>query len=51
MELLDGIDRKQSWWYLERLKADKDLDPLRARPDFRALVERAEKEAGQQAGK
>jgi tetratricopeptide (TPR) repeat protein len=51
MELLGGMDWKQSWWYLEYLKTDKDLEPLRSRPDFRALVERAEKESGQQAGK
>jgi hypothetical protein len=51
IELLGGIDWKQSWWYLAPLKTDKDLDPLRLRPDFRALVVRAEKESGQQAGK
>jgi tetratricopeptide (TPR) repeat protein len=50
MELLGGLDWK-SGWYLEPLKRDKDLEPLRFRPDFRALVERAEKEAGHQAGK
>jgi hypothetical protein len=42
IELLAGLDWKNGW-LLEPLKTDKDLDPLRARPDFIALVKRAEK--------
>jgi hypothetical protein len=36
--------------YLEPLKTDKDLDPLRSRPDFRALLAQV-KAAAKPAGK
>jgi hypothetical protein len=50
LELLVGIDWKGGW-LLEPLKTDKDLNPLRARKDFIALVERAKKDSAKQAGK
>jgi tetratricopeptide (TPR) repeat protein len=51
VELLAGIDWKKSWGLLEPLKTDKDLDPLRARSDFVALVKRAEKDSTSQPEK
>ena len=51
LKLLAGIDWKESWDLLEPLKTDKDLNPLRERQDFIALVERAEKDSAKQAGK
>jgi tetratricopeptide (TPR) repeat protein len=51
IELLASIDWKKAGWLLEPLKTDKDLDPLRERPDFIALVKRAEEDSVKQAGK
>jgi hypothetical protein len=52
LKLLAGIDWKKYGWYFEPfLKTDKDLEQLRARPDFIALVKRAEKDSAKQAGK
>jgi tetratricopeptide (TPR) repeat protein len=52
IELLGGIDwKKQAHWYIEPLKTDKDLEPLRLRPEFRDLVEQAEKALAKPAGK
>jgi serine/threonine protein kinase/tetratricopeptide (TPR) repeat protein len=48
-KLLAGINKKSA--YVEHLKADTDLDPLRARPDFRAIVEQVEEECAKAAGK
>jgi tetratricopeptide (TPR) repeat protein len=53
IELLAGIDWK-GWDnepYLLLLKTNKDLGPLRARPDFIAQVKRAEEDSAKQAGK
>jgi hypothetical protein len=51
-KFLARIDWKKDGWSLEpSLKTDKDLDPLRARPAFLALVKRAEKDSARQAGK
>jgi tetratricopeptide (TPR) repeat protein len=52
LKLLAGLDWKKYGWYFEpSLKTDNNLNPLRARPDFIALVKRAEKESAKQAGK
>jgi tetratricopeptide (TPR) repeat protein len=53
IELLASMDWKnQRGWYLEAfLKTTKDLDPLRKRPDFIALVKRVEEDSAKQAGK
>jgi serine/threonine protein kinase/tetratricopeptide (TPR) repeat protein len=48
-KLLAGVKEKTE--YIEHLKADTDLDPLRARPDFRAIVEQVEEECAKAAGK
>jgi tetratricopeptide (TPR) repeat protein len=50
IELLAGLDRKNDW-LLEFLKTNKDLGPLRARPDFIELVKRAEEDSAKPAGK
>jgi tetratricopeptide (TPR) repeat protein len=50
IELLAGLDWKNNW-NPEPLKTDKDLEPLRARKDFIALVKRAENDSAKQAGK
>jgi serine/threonine protein kinase/tetratricopeptide (TPR) repeat protein len=49
VELLTGLNWKN--WWIKSLITDKDLDPLRSRPDFRAIVEQVEKESAKQAGK
>ncbi len=53
LKLLAGIDWKELgvWEPCLNLKTDKFLEPLRARPDFIALVERVEKDSAKQAGK
>jgi serine/threonine protein kinase/tetratricopeptide (TPR) repeat protein len=52
VELLRGIGLKNlAKWHIEPLKTDKDLVPLRSRPDFRDLVEQVEKAASKPAGK
>jgi tetratricopeptide (TPR) repeat protein len=54
VELLCGIDwknRDAADWLFEPLKTDKDLDPLRSRPDFRDLVEQVEKASAKPARK
>jgi hypothetical protein len=52
LKLLAGIDWKKLGYYFEPfLTMDKDLKPLRARPDFIALVKRAENDSAKQAGK
>jgi hypothetical protein len=45
IELLAGINWKKELWYLEPLKTYKGLEPLRAQPDFIALVKRAENDS------
>jgi tetratricopeptide (TPR) repeat protein len=50
IELLAGLDRKNDW-LLGLLKTYEDLNPLRARSDFIALVKRAEEDSAKQAGK
>jgi serine/threonine protein kinase/tetratricopeptide (TPR) repeat protein len=52
IELLGGIDWKnRAHWYIEPLKTDKDLEQLRSRPEFRDIVEQAEKALAKPAGK
>ena len=51
LKLLAGINWQKDGWYLEPLKTNKDLNPLRARPEFIALVKRVEKDSAKQAGK
>jgi hypothetical protein len=52
IKLLADIDWKFSRLYLKsHLEVDKDLDPLRARQDFIALMKRVKKDWAKQAGK
>jgi hypothetical protein len=51
LKILAGINWKKDGWYLEPLKTNKDLEPLRARPEFIALVKRVENDSTKQAGK